>query len=59
MINSASAGRFSKRGITYVESLNRFGLVDRKGTLIFPTELEMIQGFGNELIWAKYRQDVD
>ncbi|MEZ4222549.1 MAG: WG repeat-containing protein [Polyangiaceae bacterium] len=59
MINSASAGRFSKSGITYVESLNRFGLVDRKGKLIFPTELEMIHGFGNELIWAKYPEEVE
>lgn len=56
---SASASYFAKNGLAYIESSNRYGLVNRDGRVIHPPEFSAMHGFGDDLVWVQYPANLD
>jgi hypothetical protein len=56
---SAGASHFAENGLAYIEDLSCFGLVHRDGRVIHPPEFSALAGFGEELIWVQYAEDLD
>lgn len=56
---SCGASHFAENGLAYIEDLSSYGLVHRDGRLIHPPEFSALAGFGEDLIWVQYPEDLD
>lgn len=56
---SCGASHFAENGLAYIEDLSSFGLVHRDGRVIHAPEFSGLAGFGEDLIWVQYADDLD